>query len=230
MEVSLSLLFFFLLDVCSAFDFTFQPDTRPTFDALLSELSSPPANLNDSQRTRAGELCCHIRTNDQLPKGFLQRGDGAVFKAVVQMLFTSSGSARKEAKMFLDSVAVPPRDFTVSWLVDELKGDGPFYKLMESEVAAKNPHGLHTWGIVIRLLDSVIRHSDGTPLLNRLLAIAQDGFKSVDEDIREQTFIEWKTLIDNFATESAVINNAKRIKLLTRPLAVRTYSSSEEPK
>ncbi len=98
--------------------------------------------------------------------------------------------------------------------------DGEYNKWMMEELNKGNPDSLRVWQMVIRLLDKMVRQSSGTPTLNALLAVAEKGFKSEEMDIRMETFKAWEALIDNFSKSEAILNNPKRIKLITRPLVV----------
>ncbi len=81
---------------------------------------------------------------------------------------------------------------------------------------------LTAWTITLRLLGDRIRQSNGTQLLNELLAVAERGFKVEAMPIRAETYRAWQALVDNFAQDDTVFAQPKRIKLLTRPLAVST--------
>ena len=91
---------------------------------------------------------------------------------------------------------------------------------MMGEMAKGNPDSMLAWQVIIRLLDKVVRHSSGTPVLNALLTIAEKGFKSEEVEVRRETFRAWVVLIDNSAKAESVLTNQKRIKLITRPLVV----------
>ena len=76
----------------------------------------------------------------------------------------------------------------------------------------------------IAMLGKAIHMSSGTVCLNGLLGIAEKGFKSPDRGVREETFKSWEVLIDNFALSDSVLLSQKRLRLLTRPLVVRTQN------
>lgn len=101
-----------------------------------------------------------------------------------------------------------------------LSSEGDLNVWMLKEVISGNPDGLKAWKIVIRLLGNKMRVPEGTNLLNSLLAIVEKGFKSDAAGVRSETFVAWRTLIDNFAAEPAVLLQNKRIKLIIRPLVV----------
>ncbi len=114
-----------------------------------------------------------------------------------------------------------PKDYNAEELVQPCSPGGTYHKWMLEELAKGNPDSLRAWQVVIRILDKLIRQSSGTPTLNALLGIAEKGFKNEELEVRRETFRAWEVLIDNFAKSEAVINNPKRIRLITRPLVVR---------
>ncbi len=183
----------------------------------LETLSISNNGLNMSSQKRARELCNAANARAIL---VFQPGDGVVFKHVLHLLFSAAASVRSGARMFLESAVQEPKDFCMDDLVKQCTQDGEYNRWMMSELSKGNPDSLRAWQVVIRLLDKIVRHSSGTPILNSLLAIAEKGFKSEELEVRRETFKAWEVLIDNFAKSESVLTNPKRIRLITRPLVV----------
>ena len=51
---------------------------------------------------------------------------------------------------------------------------------------------------------------------------SHDTTELQSRSVREETFKAWEVLIDNFALSDTVLLSQKRLRLLTRPLVVRT--------
>ena len=60
--------------------------------------------------------------------------------------------------------------------------------------------------------------------------VVEKGFKHNDTLVRKSAYSAWIALMDNFASDKAVLMSKKRIKLITRPLVVRFYQSIMGPK
>ena len=110
----------------------------------------------------------------------------------------------------------------MSELYEELGKGGELNSWMLSDVAGEGVAGLRVWQTTITLLGKAIHAPSGTVCLNGLLGIAEKGFKSPDRGVRGETFKSWEVLIDNFALSDSVLLSQKRLRLLTRPLVVRT--------
>ncbi|GAB1603142.1 telomere-associated protein RIF1-like [Argonauta hians] len=69
---------------------------------------------------------------------------------------------------------------------------------------------IRVWSLLVQLLGKELH----CVFINQLLPIVELGFKSPDPNIKFEAFNAWKYLIENFASNPAIIGDQKRIKLL----------------
>lgn len=69
---------------------------------------------------------------------------------------------------------------------------------------------LRVWSLLVQLLGKELHCG----FINQLLPIVELGFKSSIPNIKYEAFCAWKYLIENFASNPAIIGDQKRIKLL----------------
>ncbi|CAE1259207.1 RIF1 [Acanthosepion pharaonis] len=69
---------------------------------------------------------------------------------------------------------------------------------------------LRVWSLLVQLLGKELH----CVFINQLLPIVELGFKSSIPNIKYEAFCAWKYLIENFASNPAIIGDQKRIKLL----------------
>ncbi|XP_019635032.1 PREDICTED: telomere-associated protein RIF1-like [Branchiostoma belcheri] len=114
---------------------------------------------------------------------------------------------------------MPQQEAVVAGLIPELKSTlipelTKLFKPNQEEFVLK------VWGSIITLLGKSI-HKGGS-VINGLLGIVEQGFKSAYIDTRVASYVAWKHLINNFATNPDTISNAKRLKLLLQPLLMNS--------
>ena len=157
---------------------------------------------------------------------FKTSGDGEIFARVVRAMYTDDETVREAARRVVSAFppGEQPPDFRVSDLYADLGKGGRFnsWMLADVEKVEGSVAGLRVWQTTIDMLGKAIHMSSGTVCLNGLLGIAEKGFKSPDRSVREETFKAWEVLIDNFALSDSVLLSQKRLRLLTRPLGVRS--------
>ncbi|XP_066431304.1 telomere-associated protein RIF1 isoform X2 [Eleutherodactylus coqui] len=76
---------------------------------------------------------------------------------------------------------------------------------------------LKLWPLFVKLLGKML-HRSGI-FINSLLQLEELGFRSSTPAVKKIAFIAWKSLIDNFAANPAILCSSKRIKLLMQPLS-----------
>ena len=60
----------------------------------------------------------------------------------------------------------------------------------------------------------------GVNAVNSLLKVVEEAFKHSNMDFRKTSYKSWRVLMDNFARDSNILRNTKRIKLIIHPLEV----------
>ncbi|XP_060066107.1 telomere-associated protein RIF1-like [Ylistrum balloti] len=108
-------------------------------------------------------------------------------------------------------------------------------------------HVLKTWGILVQILGDVsckiltmmktgVKNHQIQPFylqqdlhrgsfINHVLPIAELGFKSSNPEVKCVTFQAWQQLIDNFATNNAILTDPKRIKLVMQVFKLNNAKS-----
>jgi hypothetical protein len=148
-------------------------------------------------------------------------GDAPIYLRLLHHLFTNDADARTEARRLVHKfLPNAPPDFLPATLFAALGKNGEYNRWMLEEIDRNGVDGLKVWQTSISVLGKALHHSSGTVCLNGLLAIAEKGFKSAERSVREETFVSWQVLIDNFGSSTTILNSNKRIRLLTRPLVV----------
>lgn len=151
--------------------------------------------------------------------------DAKILKFIFPMIFSPNASIRQGARNLVNAFSKLPKDFNIHDFLPEFEAQGKFFKWMLNEIdEEQNVEALLSWQTVIRALGKFIHSSNGTGVLNSLLSIAEKGFKSQEVEIRKETFYSWETLINNFAMSELILNQPKRVKLITRPLIVSPVS------
>ncbi|CAG5125980.1 unnamed protein product, partial [Candidula unifasciata] len=89
-------------------------------------------------------------------------------------------------------------------------------KSLKALMATHEAYVLRVWPLIVQVAGKEL-HKGST--INSLLEIIEMGFKSSQAG-RESAFIAWRSLIDNFALDKALISDPKRIKLLLMVLKV----------
>lgn len=154
--------------------------------------------------------------------------DAKILKFIFPMIFSPNASIRQGARNLVNAFSKLPKDFNIHDFLPEFEAQGKFFKWMLNEIdEEQNVEALLSWQTVIRALGKFIHSSNGTGVLNSLLSIAEKGFKSQEVEIRKETFYSWETLINNFAMSELILNQPKRVKLITRPLITQSNLNRE---
>ncbi|OWF47711.1 telomere-associated protein RIF1-like isoform X2 [Mizuhopecten yessoensis] len=83
-------------------------------------------------------------------------------------------------------------------------------------------HVLKTWGILVQILGDDLHRGS---FINHVLPIAELGFKSSNPEVKCLAFQAWQQLIDNFATNNAILTDPKRIKLVMQVFKLNNAKS-----
>ena len=80
---------------------------------------------------------------------------------------------------------------------------------------------LQAWNWTVRLMGRTLHvPKTGVNMVNNLLQVVEVAFKHTDMEFRKMSYRSWRVLMDNFALDSAILRNPKRIKLIIHPLEV----------
>lgn len=83
-------------------------------------------------------------------------------------------------------------------------------------IAGEYLDGLKIWSFLIQSFGTSLH--DSVALLNDLLKVEESALKSKNPVFRQRALEHWKSVVDCFALNPAVLNNSKRIKLVLVPL------------
>ncbi|XP_055631800.1 telomere-associated protein RIF1 isoform X2 [Toxorhynchites rutilus septentrionalis] len=111
-----------------------------------------------------------------------------------------------ENTLYLDSPVWPALKTQISTV---------YSKLLEQARGRNDTEWNRKWSVLVRILDKEI--CQGAVIINVFLAIVENGFRSTEMFVREQSFDCWKLLVEIFAKYDQ-INIPKRVKLICIPL------------
>ncbi|XP_055600357.1 telomere-associated protein RIF1 isoform X2 [Uranotaenia lowii] len=111
-----------------------------------------------------------------------------------------------EQTLYLDSPAWPALKSQIS---------NNYANLLKQARGRNDPEWHRKWSVLVRILDKEI--CQGALIINVFLAIVENGFRSAELLVREQSFDCWRLLVEIFAKYQQ-INIPKRIKLICIPL------------
>ncbi|XP_071158461.1 telomere-associated protein RIF1-like [Mytilus edulis] len=114
-------------------------------------------------------------------------------------------------------------------ILDEYKvAIGPELKKMMSE--KQEVHALRLWSLYVHVLGKELHYGN---FINQMLPLVEEGFKSINAEVKIEAFRAWKQLILNFSTDISILSDSKRIKLImqvfkfnnakTEPVAVEKF-------
>ncbi|VDI45504.1 telomere-associated protein RIF1 [Mytilus galloprovincialis] len=114
-------------------------------------------------------------------------------------------------------------------VLDEYKvAIGPELKKMMSE--KQEVHALRLWSLYVHVLGKELHYGN---FINHMLPLVEEGFKSINAEVKIEAFRAWKQLILNFSTDNSILSDSKRIKLImqvfkfnnakTEPVAVEKF-------
>ncbi|XP_052095657.1 telomere-associated protein RIF1-like isoform X2 [Mytilus californianus] len=124
------------------------------------------------------------------------------------------------------------KDNVILWskpVLDEYKmAIGPELKKMMSE--KQEVHALRLWSLYVHVLGKELHNGN---FINQMLPLVEEGFKSINAEVKIEAFRAWKQLILNFSTDISILSDSKRIKLImqvfkfnnakTEPVAVEKF-------
>jgi hypothetical protein len=155
--------------------------------------------------------------------------DGPAFCEIIKRLLDDAQRDRAIEFLTKCSGLPPGLDFTKSECVKLLLPKGELKTWMIACIDDGNKDGLLAWNAIVRVLgDTLHQQGDGTSLLNSLLQVVEKAFKHSANHIRKCAYQSWMVLMDNFATNQAVLASSKRVKLIVRPLIVSDHFHSND--
>eukprot|EP00051_Salpingoeca_urceolata_P022767 m.377561 g.377561 ORF g.377561 m.377561 type:complete len:1419 (-) comp20022_c0_seq1:448-4704(-) len=122
---------------------------------------------------------------------------------------------------FIHSALILAKNMVVPALAQKM----PQKKSVPEQLVGKALQAIRTWAVVVAVLGSALHHSRPTnaiQTMNDLLCAIKGCFPCHNPSIRAAAYVAWGYLIDNFASDPAVLTSAKRFGLLTKPLLPAT--------
>ncbi|CAL8320376.1 unnamed protein product [Merluccius merluccius] len=158
-----------------------------------------------------------IRLLEQAP---VQMGVSAVqwSKLVIPLVVHSASKVRLRAAaaMELGLPLLLERQTEVAAVIEPLMSTKLVPELQKLFSSKNEVNVLKLWPLFVKLLGKHLHR--GGPFINSLLHLEELGFRSSSPNVKKIAFIAWKSLIDNFALNPAILCSAKRMKLLLQPL------------
>ncbi|XP_031160582.1 telomere-associated protein RIF1 isoform X2 [Sander lucioperca] len=159
-----------------------------------------------------------IRMLEQAPA---QMGEGALrwAKLVIPLVVHSASKVRLRAAaaMELGMPLLLEKQMEVAGIIEPMMSSKLIPELQKLFMSKNETNVLKLWPLFVKLLGKLLHR--GGPFINSLLHLEELGFRSSSPTIKKIAFIAWKSLIDNFALNPAILCSAKRVKLLMQPLA-----------
>ncbi|XP_014790628.1 telomere-associated protein RIF1 [Octopus bimaculoides] len=176
-----------------------QPDVicnqiNPILDALEHSFSKP---LSQSVLVEHEAVNLVVRLLQQVPKKMNEKAINWSHH-VYSLLGHGAIRIREKALQAL-SIALPAFLVNPNGLVASMVAD------VKTVI-----YVLRVWSLLVQLLGKELH----CVFINQLLPIVELGFKSPNPNIKYEAFSAWKYLIENFASNPAIIGDQKRIKLL----------------
>ncbi|XP_034741016.1 telomere-associated protein RIF1 isoform X2 [Etheostoma cragini] len=159
-----------------------------------------------------------IRMLEQAPA---QMGEGALrwAKLVIPLVVHSASKVRLRAAAAME-MGMPlllEKQMEVAGIIEPMMSSKLIPELQKLFMSKNETNVLKLWPLFVKLLGKLLHR--GGPFINSLLHLEELGFRSSSPTIKKIAFIAWKSLIDNFALNPAILCSAKRVKLLMQPLA-----------
>ncbi|XP_078118689.1 telomere-associated protein RIF1 isoform X2 [Sander vitreus] len=159
-----------------------------------------------------------IRMLEQAPA---QMGEGALrwAKLIIPLVVHSASKVRLRAAaaMELGMPLLLEKQMEVAGIIEPMMSSKLIPELQKLFMSKNETNVLKLWPLFVKLLGKLLHR--GGPFINSLLHLEELGFRSSSPTIKKIAFIAWKSLIDNFALNPAILCSAKRVKLLMQPLA-----------
>ncbi|XP_036361989.1 telomere-associated protein RIF1-like isoform X3 [Octopus sinensis] len=190
-----------------------QPDIvcnqiNPILDALEHSFSKP---LSQSVLVEHEAVNLVVRLLQQVPKKMNEKAinwSHHVYSLLGHGAIRIREKALQALSIALPALLVNPNGLVASMVADvKTKMASELKKLFQSR---NEVYVLRVWSLLVQLLGTELH----CVFINQLLPIVELGFKSPNPNIKYEAFSAWKYLIENFASNPAIIGDQKRIKLL----------------
>ncbi|XP_005103956.2 telomere-associated protein RIF1 isoform X1 [Aplysia californica] len=189
---------------------------RSEFSAVLEHVEEAASKLKAQSLLNSEELTnVFIKLDDQCKSGMTS----AVFRwgrLVFPGLASTSASVQDKSLQLLQKYAhelkasAEMRKYVIKAITSGLANS------LKCLVVKCEEHVLRAWTLIVIVAGKELHKG---PSINLLLEIIEIGFKGSPQ-ARCLAFVAWKTLVDNFALDQAIISDPKRIKLIMMVLKV----------